>query len=452
MHYYLIFIIGIVFTLFFIIGTHELGHFLVARACGVHVLRFSIGFGQRLFSWRDKRGTQYALSLIPLGGYIQMLDEHSSQAANFPISQHYNHQPFYRKFCIIAAGPLSNFLCAIIIYWLVYSLGFHTLKPIIGTVMPNSLAAQAKLPANSEIIALDGYLQSDWSSIAMRLLSHASESNKVAIETRSLDSQRSSMHYLNLANWHFDPTVSDPLHSLGIIPYFPKIPLEIGRITANSAAAEAKLQIGDVILAIDEQRLSDWQGLSQYLATTKRTHFILKIKRAQQVIEVPVQLNQSRQWLNNKPVLGIGSNYQLPAHLIKTIQYSPWPAAIKSIHKTGELIYFNFVMIAKLISGKLSLKGLSGPITLFQSAGNALNAGYLVFLNFLAFLSISIGFINLLPIPGLDGGHLLLQAIEGIYRKPLPSAAINFAYRIGFAFLIFIFMQSIANDITRLVS
>ena len=353
-------ILAILATIFFVIGTHEWAHFYTARLLGVNVLRFSIGFGKTLFRWQGKTGTEYVLALIPLGGYVKMLDEREGNVSPNERHHAYNNQPYYKKCLIVLAGPAMNLFCAAALYWIIFMIGFSTIRPIIGDVSPQSIAAQAGLTAHQEITQIDGENTRSWNGILLRLLAHLGNQDTVQITTPN------KVYYLDLADWRMDELTPDPLTSLGITPLIPAIPLK------------------------------------------------------------------------------------MPPNIIQHIQYSPLAAIPEAWKQVKNLTYFNVMLFEKLITGKISLQSLGGPITIYQSAGNALNMSILAFLGFLAFLSVSIGVINLLPIPGLDGGHLLIQTIEAVIRRPVSEKVLLNLYRAGFFLIIFVMVQALVNDLLRL--
>jgi regulator of sigma E protease len=360
--------IGILITILFVVGTHEAAHFITARALGVKVLRFSIGFGKTLWQRRDKSGTEYIFALIPLGGYVMMLNEGEGEIAKEDLPFAYNRQPFYKKFLIVMAGPFANILCAICLYWLIFMFGFVTLKPVIGRITPHSIAAAAKVQSQQEIISIDHSPTQTWPMVLFRVLMHAGSQDILRIETKSLANEKTQSYLLDLSHWRMDDLTPDPLTSLGIAPYEPPLgPLKI------------------------------------------------------------------------------------PKNMIRKIQYPPLTALSHATLEVWHFTYFNFVIIGKLLTGKLSLQTLGGPITIFQTAGEALNYGLIAFAAFLAFLSLSIGIINLLPIPGLDGGHLFMQMIEWMIRRPIPDVVLLTLYRGGVILIVFLIAQAIINDLLRLL-
>lgn len=386
MLYTFLFIIGIIFTLLFVVGTHEYAHFIAARFAGVKVLRFSIGFGKPLFQWHDKRGTQYIFALIPLGGYVKMLDEREENVPPALLPFTYNQQPFYRKFYIVLAGPLINILCALFIYWFIYMVGFQTIRPVIGTVTAQSIASQAGLKPYQEIMSIDNKKIINWTSVLFNLILHLGDQDEIIMTTRPIPknclsgaqvaascyntSSVTTIHRLSTQHWQLNELNPDPLSSLGILPF------GANEMTRN------------------------WQP---------------------------------------SPIL------------LRTIKMNAIDAFIAA--KDNVLIFtkINLILFAKMITGKLSLHSLGGPLTIFGTAGQALNNGILPFMSFLAFISLSLGIVNLIPIPGLDGGHLLFQTVEWIIRRPVPETVLIFSYRLGFFFLIFILLQALGNDLLRLL-
>src|SRR5579883_362090 len=238
----LISILGILITILFVVGTHEAAHFSVAKLLGVKVLRFSIGFGKTLLRFHDKKGTEYVLALIPLGGYVKMLDENEGQVSPEELPLAFNRQPFYKKFLIVLAGPACNLVCALILYWLIFVIGFVTIKPIIGEITPHSIAAAGGLKPNQQIVSINGQTTSTWPSIMLRLVASIGSPTPVKMETKNSD-EKLETHYLDLSQWQINGLNPDPMASLGLTPYEPPIPLIIGVMAKNSKALTSKLKI-----------------------------------------------------------------------------------------------------------------------------------------------------------------------------------------------------------------
>ena len=437
--------IGILLTIFFVVGVHELGHFIAARCVGVKVLRFSIGFGKSLFRWHDKKGTEYVLAAIPLGGYIKMLDEEEGVVA-------YNRQPFYKKFIVIAAGPFSNLLFAFLLYWSLFMIGFVTISPVIGNVLPNSIAANAGLKSQQEILSIDNIPTSGWMSVVIRVLFHAGNADSMALEAKNVGSTAPSQSYLlNLKSWHLDNLKPDALGSLGLVPFDLIIPPVINKILPDTPAAKSHLKTGDTITAINNKPIAEWDDLLEVIDNHpgETLNFTVKRGNLTQTLQVLIGTKPGL-FFKKYGFLGIASDFQIPPNLLRTNKYGPIAAMSHAWRNTYDFIYLNFLTFGKLLTGKMSVQSLGGPIAIFSSAGSALNAGFIPFISFLAFLSIAIGVVNILPIPGLDGGHILFLFIEGITRKPLAPRTQTLCYRIGMAILLVLVFQAVINDLLRL--
>lgn len=449
-------IISIFITIIFVVGTHEFAHFIVAKMLGVKVLRFSIGFGKPLFRHIGKSGTEYIFALIPLGGYVKMLDELEGKVPKEELHLAFNRQPYYKKFLIVVAGPLMNLLCAVFLYWLIFIIGFVAIKPIIGNVAPNSIAAQAGLKANQEIVAIDHHPTRTWTSVILRLLRHAGNEDTVTIEVKNLanknaNTQITDSHTLELSNWSLEGLNPDPLQSLGIKPFEPSIPLKIDVIAKKSPAEGSLLRVGDVITAVNQQSIQNWEELMSIISQHPDQTLDFTVNRAGKALTVPVMLGHHTSILMHKTgYLGIGPIFEPPATLIQTIQFSPLAAIPHAFQEIWNFTYFNVMIFGKMLTGKISYQSLGGPVTIFETAGKALNYGLIAFLGFLAFLSVALGVINLLPVPGLDGGHILLYTIEAIIRRPLPLNVLVLLYRLGFLLIFLLIFQAIINDISRL--
>lgn len=447
----LISIIGIIITILFVVGTHEFGHFLVARLVGVKVLRFSIGFGKKLFSWRDKSGTEYVFALIPLGGYVSMLGESKDDVTGKDKKHAYSYQPYYKKFLIVLAGPLTNFICAFALYWLIFTLGFVTVKPVIGEVAKPSIAYTAGLRSHMEITSIDGKEAKTWTKVLFGLLEHTGSKDTVTFGAIDPKTKITKEYKLDLAKWQMNDLNPNPLKSLGITPYQPPIKLDIGFIKEGSPAANSKLELGDKIIAINNKKINDWEQVVKFIQENPDEELTFTVKRHSKTLDIPVMTGSTRSFMLEKTgVLGIGPYFKMPERLKQKIEYGPLAAIPRAYTEVIDFTKFNLLLFGKMITGKLSLESLGGPITIFDTAGDSLNYGFLPFISFLAFLSVTIGIINLLPVPGLDGGHLFIQTVEAITRRALPDRVILLMYRLGFIFIIFILVQALINDVLRL--
>ena len=447
----LISLLGILITLLLVVGIHELGHFVVAKSLKIKVLRFSIGFGKALKTWHDKSGTEYVLAAIPLGGYVKMLDE--SEGTVLPSEKHlsYNQQPFYCKMAVIIAGPLMNLVFAFFLYWILFVVGFVTVAPVIGSIQPNSIAFQAGMKPNQEITAIDQRSTSNWTAVLIDMIERSGDANQIQFTTKDLSTHTVQTYKLDLAHWHLNELKPDPLDSLGIVPYEPIIPAIIGTIQPDSPAIRSKLLIGDKIIAINKQPIKDWHALTEVLHAHGGETMNFTILRQDKTFILPVTMSVKTSWFFSKQAyLGVSPAFEWPSNLLRKNQYNPIAALGHAYQDVARFTQLNFLIVEKMLTGKMSLKSLGGPITIFQSAGQALNQGIVSFMSFLAFLSISIGIMNILPIPGLDGGHLLFQSIEALIKRPIPDKIIAFFYRFGLLFILFIMVQALFNDISRI--
>ena len=332
-----------------------------------------------------------------------------------------------------------------------FVIGFVTVKPVIGSIKPRSIAAEAGMQGRQEILRVDNIPTHNWTSTLFRVLAHAGNQDHLKLETRDWSTQKIQSHVLDLTNWHLNELTPDPLTSLGLIPYEPPIPLVIGLISAKSPASQSNLHVGDKIVAINRIHYRDWDEVITYVVSHPQQTVTMTIERNKKTETFPVTIGYKQNIFFQKTgYLGIAPQFNMPKELLITMQYAPLPAVSHAWQEVVDFTYFNFLLFGKIFTGKLSLQSLGGPITIFESAGAALNYGVVSFIGFLAFLSLSVGLINLLPIPGLDGGHLFLQTVEYIIRRPVPEKIQLALYRLGFVFIIFILIQALVNDLLRI--
>lgn len=445
----LIGLIGIIITILLIVGIHEFGHFLFAKMLGVKVLRFSIGFGKTLFRTVGKTGTEYVIAAIPLGGYVKLVDEHEQPVAKEDLPFEFNQQPIYKRFLIVIAGPLFNFIFAFFIYWFLFLIGFTTLTPIIGSIEPHSIAEQAGLKPQQEIIAIQQEPTLSWFSIIIKLISSVGSTNHISITTQ-IPNQPIQSHELNLTHWKLDNLKPDPLSSLGIIPYEPTVAPIIAEIEKDSPAKN-QLKIGDKILFINHKPIKDWSDVTSTVSDHPDELLNFTIERQQKIINLPIKTtSENNLFFNKRGLLKVSAEWNIPKNLLRQNQFGPLAAIPHAWYEVRDLTFLNILIFEKLLTGKMSITSLGGPITIFESAGSAINNGLTPFLSFLAFLSIGIGFINVIPIPGLDGGHILFQAIELITRRPLSLRFKVLFYKLGFILLLMLIIQAVMNDLMRM--
>lgn len=450
-------IIVFVLTIFVLILIHEGGHFLVARLFGVKVIRFSIGFGEKIFGWHDKHGTEYVVAPIPLGGYIKMLDGREMSIPKGEKHLAFDLKPCWQKIIIVLAGPLTNILFGFLAFFLMFSIGLKVPKPIIGKILPDSISSVTGLKANDKILAVDDKLVLDWQDVMFRVFSHLGDHDilKIKIYRPSLNVAQS--YILDLKNWEFNFSTKgepDPLKDLGIETYHPIAPPVIGVIKKSSPAFKADLKKGDKILIVDGKEITNWDEFVDYI----KDH-------PEQVLQISLARSGHKLNYKIKTDWKFGPRWKKIGYLGVQAEPLEWPkdnlldekrslpdAFVKSFKQSTSFIAFNGVILAKLVERKIPMSVLGGPISVFQSSMSALNRGAVVYIGFLGMFSLMLAFVNLIPIPGLDGGHAVIFLVEGAMRKPLPTKVALLLFRLGFIFIALLIIQATLNDIMRLLS
>ena len=433
-----------------LITVHEFGHFWVARRCGVSVERFSIGFGKALWRRTDKSGTEYVIAMIPLGGYVKMLDERAEPVA--PELRHYafNNKTVGQRAAIIAAGPIANFLFAIFAYWLVFIIGVPGVRPVIGEITPNSIAAQAQIQPGTELKAVDGIETPDWDAVRLQLVSKIGDEH-TTLSVAQFGSNQRQDKTLDLRHWAFEPDKEDPVSSLGMRPRGPQIEPVLSEVQVNSAASKAGLQAGDRIVKVNGQSLTQWMTFVTLVRDNPDTPLALDIER--QGSSLSLTLTPDSKQVNGKAEGFAGvvpKVIPLPDEYKTVRQYGPFSAILEASDKTWQLMKLTVSMLGKLITGDVKLNNLSGPISIAQGAGMSAEFGVIYYLMFLALISVNLGIINLFPLPVLDGGHLLFLAIEKLKGGPVSERVQDFSYRIGSILLVLLMGLALFNDFSRL--
>lgn len=439
-------------ALVLLILVHEFGHFIVARGCGVKVLRFSFGFGKVLARWHDKHGTEYAWSLLPLGGYVKLLDETEEAVPEAERHLAFNHQSLWVRFAVVLAGPLFNFLFAFVMLWLVLVIGIQSLAPMIAQVESGSIAANAGLRAKQEIVQINDRMINSWHDFQYEMMPLLGSSQPVAMTVQSFNGNERRTLLLRLNEVMFDANKSDVLSLLGIVPFVPIIPAKVGDVIADSPAQQVGFQYNDQLLIVNGHKITDWVMLVDYVKRHPNQSMIFQILRQGKPLQLQVVTKQMM-GQGQQPVgyLGIRSQpVKWPAHWLRTKREAPLPALKTAWHQTLELTGSTFVLMGRLITGQLSLKAISGPIGIAKGAGESAKGGLAYYLSFLALVSISLGVLNLLPIPMLDGGHLFFYVIEIMMRRPLSSTFKSTGMYLGLVFLITLMFIALRNDLTRL--
>lgn len=431
-----------------LVAVHEWGHFIVARLCGVQVERFSIGFGKPFWTRVDKKGTEFAVAAIPLGGYVRMLDERVDEVPEEKRHLAFNNKPVLQRMAIIAAGPGVNFVFAVFALTLMFLIGQSTVKPVIGNILPDSFAEQAQLQKGDEIVVVDGHDTPDWESVNLELVS-AIGNESIPLTVKNAQGLTSQTQ-LNITGWNFDPEKQSALNSLGIVPFRPAITLEVGLVSDGSPAQEAGIEIGDTLVALNGETLSNWASLVEVIKEMPGEAVSITVNRdgQRQVINATIARRDTDN--GQSGFLGVSPLAEpWPEGYVFTHQYGPVDAVGKALDKTWRLTAVSVEMLGKLVTGDVSLNNLSGPISIAQGAGVSAGYGLAYFLSFLALISVSLGIINLLPIPMLDGGHLLFYIIEWATGKPVPEHIQEVGFKVGGALLFMMMSIAIFNDISR---
>ncbi|PIZ03859.1 MAG: RIP metalloprotease RseP [Gammaproteobacteria bacterium CG_4_10_14_0_8_um_filter_38_16] len=450
----LISILGAVFAFFLVVLVHEYGHFIVARWMGIKVLRFSIGFGRPLFLHRAKSGVEYAIGFLPLGGYVKMQDAFSPEDESVGSKGvAFEKKSVWVRAAVVVAGPLANIILAMLFFTVIYIIGVTHLKPIVSSVMPNSIAARAHLNSNDEIIQAGSWQTRDWTDVVMQLIMHVGDKKPLMIMASSLKTHRKSIYALALQHWKFNPAKPDILSSIGIKPYFPIIPAVVGSILPHSPAQKSTLRLNDRVLRIDHHWVASWQSLVQWVAKHPNQRVLLTVLRDHHKINLFVKIGARKKNKKLTGYLGVAPKTPVISNLLKTQQqYSVFKAGFPAFEQTKRWVIFHFVIIKQMLLGHISLKALSGPISIFETAGSASLAGITAYLQFIAFISVVLGVINILPIPALDGGHLLFCVIEGVTRRPIPMRLQVLLINLGVIFLVTLMVYATMNDFIRLLS
>lgn len=445
-------LISFIVALGILVAVHEFGHFWVARRCGVKVEKFSIGFGKSIWSKVGKDGTEYSISMIPLGGYVKMVDSRVDEVPEHEKHLAFDKKPLWKRTSIVAAGPIFNFLFAVFAYWLVFLIGIPAVKPVIGEVTPNSIVAEAGIESGMELKSISGIKTPDWESVNMGLISHIGDDLMTVTLTSANEVGSEVTKTLDLREWEFDPETQSAMQSLGFAPYTPEVYRVIEQVSQGGAAEKAGVLPGDEIVAIGEQRVTEWKQVVEAVRSNPDTPIELTVLR--QGYEQTLTLTPGSRELANKEVVGFAGIApkvaEWPESYRFDLQFGVFESVGKAVDKTGQVIGLTISMLKKLIVGDVGLNNLSGPISIAKGAGATADYGLVYFLGFLALISVNLGIINLVPLPMLDGGHLLFFAIEAVIRRPVPERVQEMGFRIGGAIIFSLMALALFNDFTRL--
>lgn len=444
-------IVGTLVALGVLVTFHEYGHFWVARRCGVKVLRFSVGFGTPLVRWHDRQGTEFVIAAIPLGGYVKMLDEREGHVPPELADQSFNRKSVYQRIAIVSAGPIANFLLAIVFFWILAMLGTQQVRPVIGAVEAGSIAQQAGLSAGQEIVSVDGEATAGWSAVNLQLVRRLGESGTVALKVRESGATVDTAHSLALDNWLKGAEEPDPIKSLGIRPWRPALPPVLAELDPKGPAQAAGLKTGDKLVALDGRPIDEWQQVVDWVRERPDAKISLRVERNGAQLDVPLTLAARGEGKAASGYLGAGvKGIDWPPEMLRQVSYGPLAAVAEGASRTWTMSVLTLDSLRKMLFGELSVKNLSGPITIAKVAGASAQSGIGDFLNFLAYLSISLGVLNLLPIPVLDGGHLLFYLIEWARGRPLSERVQGWGIQIGISLVVGVMLLALVNDLGRL--
>ena len=436
-----------------LVVVHELGHYWIARWCGVKVLRFSVGFGKSLYIKKFAGGeTEWVVSAIPLGGYVKMLDEREGEVAEHELHRAFNRQPVVRRMAIVVAGPVSNLLLAVALYWSLFMHGVPGLKPILGEITPQTPAAVAQLREQETILSINGEPVPSWQDLHWMLLDLAFQGAEARIEGRTAQGE-TVQHVLDLKVLAPGDLGGDFLQKLGLQLFQPLVQPIIGKLMEGGVAQRTGLRPGDHIKRMDGRAITRWTELVDMVRSHPGSTLHLEIERNGNLLAIDITPETANE--NGKQVGRIGAGPYLDKLAFEAqlteVRYAP-PAALKqAVRRSWETAAVSLKVMGKMVVGEISLKNLSGPITIADFAGQSAKLGVASYLDFLALISISLGVLNLLPIPLLDGGHLLYYMVELIKGSPVSEKAWEAGQNVGIALLVTLMAFALYNDISRLI-
>lgn len=472
-------VLALIVTISILVTIHEFGHYWVARLCNVHVIRFSVGFGKSIYVKAgrqpvyeerpvyDEEGnlipvrtrsneplapTEFAVAAIPLGGYVKMLDEREGYVPDDQLHLAFNRKSVWQRIAIVSAGPIANFLLAIAAYWLLFASGVTGVVPVLGELDQESAASRAGLRQGHEIVAVDGNETRTWSEVNMRLFERLGESGEIVltvVEPGSFDAQ--SSYSMAVTEWLSDSDSPAPARDLGLIMQLPDFPAVIGGLNDDGRARAGGVEVGDEFLSVDGVLLKDWPRLVEVIQANPEQALKVAVLRDGETIDITLTPKGVERDGSIKGFIGASPQpVNFPPEMLRETRYPIYSAWIPAISKTWEVTLFTLGSIKKMIVGAISPKNLSGPITIAQVASATAENGFESFVGFIALLSISLGVINLLPIPVLDGGHLLYYFIELIAGRPVPERVQMWGLQMGMFLIMGIMVLAFYNDLTRL--
>ena len=437
-----------------LIVIHELGHFVVARWCGVKVLRFSVGFGKSL--WRRSFGpdqTEWAICILPLGGYVKMLDEREGPVAAHEVHRAFNRKSVWQRFAIVSAGPIANFVLAVLLYWLIFLGGVREARPILAAPEAGTPAASSGIAREETIRTVDGGAVLTWQEARWRILQGAIEKRVVQLE---VSNTRNELNWrsVDFSNFPMEDLETDPLARAGLRLYRPVVPPVVGKLVSGDIAEKSGMQPGDRILSAEGRNLITWEEFVQVVRAHPGKPMTVRLARGETQIDMTLVPQSVETKGNDAGRIGrIGAAAQISDQALTDLtvvaRYGPVESMQMAFSRAWETAVFSLKMIGKMLLGEVSWRNLSGPITIADYAGQSAQLGLVPYLSFLALISISLFVLNLLPIPLLDGGHLMYYTIEIFKGSPVSERIMELGQRVGLTFLLFLMAFAFYNDIHR---
>jgi regulator of sigma E protease len=443
-------LVAFIVALGILIIVHEYGHYLIARLCNVKVLRFSVGFGRPLFTKRiglDK--TEWVIAAVPFGGYVKMLDEREGPVDPSELERAFNRQNVWKRFAIVVAGPVFNFLFAVLVYAGLFMYGLPEATPVVAEPPAGTVAAAAGLHGGDTVRSTDGEALSSWQDLRWRIVQAALQGQKIRLETVN-EKNHGAEVVLDLSGFSSAEPETDVLERAGLSLYRPRLEAVVGELEPGSPARRAGLLPGDRVLEIGGKAVATWEDLVKVIQANPGRPLNLLVERGAERIKLEVTPDSRK--VNDKQIGRIGAASRDMEKYYTRVSYGPVASLGKALGKTVEISVFSLKMLAKIVIGQVSWKHISGPVTIADFAGQSAQMGVTYYLTFLALISISLGVLNLLPIPLLDGGHLMYYAIELIKGKPVSERAMELGQRVGLALLLVMMAFAFYNDFNRLLS